>query len=102
VEHDTTFNAGLLINPAGKFSLGVVFKKGGEFSFDATSSQRIRLETRPEAGLTFAFRDEAGNLVLRFVDGDWCAQLQFECNPVPTRFRLERQPSRRNSTWSLR
>lgn len=30
-DHDLTWNAGLLINPNGTFSAGLVYKKGGEF-----------------------------------------------------------------------
>ncbi len=33
-DHDITWNLGLLVNPNGKFSAGLVYKKGGDYKFN--------------------------------------------------------------------
>ena len=42
-DKDLTFNAGLLVNQGGKLSLGLVYKRGGDFRLDA--NQTITVET---------------------------------------------------------
>ncbi len=38
-EHDLTFNAGVLFNPNGKWSLGLVYKDGGDFEAVGTAEE---------------------------------------------------------------
>jgi long-subunit fatty acid transport protein len=40
-DSQVVFNAGLLVNPNGKFSLGLVYKKGGKFKFPYTIDSAI-------------------------------------------------------------
>jgi long-chain fatty acid transport protein len=34
-DSDITYNVGILVNPNGEFSVGLVYKEGGEYSFDS-------------------------------------------------------------------
>lgn len=51
-DSDITFNAGLLFNPNGTFSVGLVYKTGGEYRFDARLAQGLRVRA-PSQGVEF-------------------------------------------------
>jgi len=51
-DSDITYNAGLLFNPNGTFSVGMVYKTGGEYSFDARLAQGLRVRA-PAVGIDF-------------------------------------------------
>ncbi len=48
--HDITFNVGLLFNPAGKWSVGLVYKDGGEYEIDGKEEQTDCLIAMPMPG----------------------------------------------------
>ena len=50
-DDDLTFNAGILINPNGRFSLGLVYKEGGEYTI-AGSNEVFDCIDLPQFGLT--------------------------------------------------
>ncbi len=64
---ELTFNVGLLVNPSGRFSFGLVYKQGAEFGLDASqflvianSAAALVLNDRSSANSNFAIPDVWG------------------------------------------
>ena len=60
-DSDITYNLGLLLNPGGMFSAGIVFKKGGSYDFKANSSFDVNVQCTPTATQDCSGTGEAFN-----------------------------------------
>ncbi|HVS64256.1 MAG TPA: outer membrane protein transport protein [Thermoanaerobaculia bacterium] len=65
-DSDVTYNVGFLVNPGGTFSLGGVYKKGGEFEF--SDRERLSQEVSPPPGTGFPIDFDGTNFVLLPLD----------------------------------
>jgi hypothetical protein len=62
-DSDITWNAGVLINPNGKFSAGIVYKEGGEFEVDSSFDYINIFDCNGLAGCNLPSVNDVVNLV---------------------------------------
>ena len=66
-DEDLTFNIGLLVNPSGKFSFGLVYKNGGEFEIGGQSEEIDCINDPFIFGLTCDPQTQQGSFFFRGV-----------------------------------
>jgi long-subunit fatty acid transport protein len=92
-DEDITFNAGMLINPGGKFSFGLVYESGGDFEFETLDTTRRFLASRAGTGVFdfVRFVQSEGQiqqlvpLSCEYIDEEsrFFSGVPFECAPTP-------------------
>jgi hypothetical protein len=97
-DDDITFNAGLLINPGGKYSFGLVYESGGDFEFSGLDTTSRQLASRAGTGVfDFVRFAQSGGQVRQLVPLS-CAYIDeesrfffgrpFECGPISSSSRI--------------